>query len=259
MTATPKQHPRERPLNELLSHSMVDIYVGPENTHWILHEKLLCHRSKFFSSVFYKKSAAKNSNKVFGLPDEDDEPFRLFVGWLYSSAIPIPEKEGDLTGLLDLYLMGEKWSIAALVKDTLDAVRKFYRQTDTYPSLRRVQYIYANTDSDSPMRKLLVGSIARMLVLGEQGFPQHWDKALRKNGQLAVDIILAMQDWRVQGEDVPDPREEPMEAEIEMVKVVERHEDQQDGKARDISGDSQAGRDLENEFGNDSESTLQGP
>jgi len=255
MTSTPKSQPREKPLNELLSHSMVDLYVGSENTHWILHEKLLCYRSKFFSSIFYKKSATKNSNKVFGLPDEDDAPFRLFVGWLYSSKIAVPDKEGDLTDLLDLYLMGEKWSIAALVKDTLDAVRKFYRQTDTYPGLRRVQYIYANTDRESPMRQLLVGSIARMLVLSDSGIPQHWDKALRRNGQLAVDMIIAMQDWRVHGEDVPDPREEPTEAETEMVKGVEKLEDEQDGKARDISGDSQAGRDLESDF--DSESTLQ--
>ena len=65
--------------HRLLSRDMVDIYVGPENTHWIIHEKLLCHRSKFFRNIFYNKKGTKNS--AYGLPDDDDEPFRLFVGY----------------------------------------------------------------------------------------------------------------------------------------------------------------------------------
>ena len=81
---------------------MVDIYVGQENTKWILHEKLLCYRSKFFRNIFYSK---ENKNRQFGLPDEEDEPFRLFVGWLYSGHTPTPREEKDLTILLDLYLM----------------------------------------------------------------------------------------------------------------------------------------------------------
>ncbi|KAF2432210.1 hypothetical protein EJ08DRAFT_585962, partial [Tothia fuscella] len=234
-------------IHRLLSRSMVDIYVGPENTHWILHEKLLCARSKFFSAIFYKKSSSPSSskdsspsssssssgsgNKTFGLPDEEDEPFRLFVGWLYSSSIIPPEEEKDLGDLFDLYLMGEKWSITGLVKDVLEAVRKYYRTTETYPGLRRVQYIYANTDSESPMRKLLVSSVARMLALKES-IPAHWDKALRKNGQLAVDLIVAIQEWHIKGEDVPDPREAPLQTEKDKVKNVEKLEGEQTGVAK---------------------------
>jgi hypothetical protein len=63
---------------------MVDIYVGQENTKWILHEKLLCHRSKFFRNIFYSKENKNRSQNSYGLPEEEDAPFRLFVGWLYS-------------------------------------------------------------------------------------------------------------------------------------------------------------------------------
>jgi hypothetical protein len=216
---------------------MVDIYVGPENTHWILHEKLLCARSKFFSQIFYKKYNSKTAateNKRFGLPDEEDESFRLFVGWLYSSNIVSPDEEKDLGNLFDLYLMGEKWSISGLVKDVLEAVRKYYRTTETYPGLRRVQYIYANTDQESPMRKLLVSSVARMLALKES-IPPHWDKALRKNGQLAVDLIKAIQEWHINSDEVPDPREAPLQAEKDKVKNVEKMESMQEGVARDTS------------------------
>lgn len=38
--------------------------------------------------------------------------------------------------------------------------------------------------------------------------PEHWEKALRRNGQLAVDIILCVQKWHFEPESVPDAREE---------------------------------------------------
>lgn len=199
MAESPKA---EKQLHELLSHSLVDLYVGPENTHWILHEKLLCARSRFFQRIFYSKGSSTSS---YGLPDDDDEPFAAFVSWLYSGYVKPPGEEKDLTVLFDLYLMGEKWQAPQLVRAVLAAVRNFYATTDSYPRLRRVQYIYANTDEDSAMRRLLVHSVARMMALNES-IPTHWDKALRKNGQLAVDLIKSIQSWRIDPQRVPDMR-----------------------------------------------------
>lgn len=188
---------------------MVDIYVGEENTHWILHEKLLCHHSPFFRKIFYAKGSTTQS---FGLPEDDDNAFKTFVGWLYSSSLPVPREESDLGVLFELYLMAEKFQIPHLIADVLQVVREWYKFSDSYPGLRRVQYIYANTENGSPMRHMLVHSIARMMVL-EKGMPAHWDKALRKNGQLAVDVICAIQDWRLDEEVVPDARDDPAEGE----------------------------------------------
>lgn len=195
---------------------MVDIYVGDENTHWILHEKLLCHHSPFFRKIFYAKGSTTQS---FGLPDDDDNAFKTFVGWLYSSSLPVPREESDLGVLFDLYLMAEKFQIPNLIADVLQVVREWYKFSDSYPGLRRVQYIYANTENGSPMRHMLVHSIARMMVL-EKGLPAHWDKALRKNGQLAVDVICAIQDWRLDEEVVPDARDDPAEGE-DLIDVEE--------------------------------------
>lgn len=220
---------QEKPLNELLSRSMVDIYVGPENTHWILHEKLLCHHSPFFRKIFYSKSSTSSRTQSFGLPDEEDTPFKTFVGWLYSSSLPVPREEADLGTCFDLYLMAEKFEIPALISDVLQVVREWYKYSDTYPGLRRVQYIYANTEEGSPMRHMLVHAVARMMVT-EKGMPAHWDKALRKNGQLAVDIIRAIQDWRLDESMVPDAREEPAEAEdlIDVEQETQRLDDEAD-------------------------------
>jgi len=213
---------QDKPLHELLSRSMVDIYVGPENTHWILHEKLLCHHSPYFRKIFYKKGSTITSH---GLPEEEDLPFKTFVGWLYSASLPVPREEADLGVLFDLYLMAEKFQTPALIADVLQVVREWYKYSDTYPGLRRVQYIYANTEDGSPMRHMLIHSVARMMVL-ENGMKPHWDKALRKNGQLAVDIILAIQEWKLDEEVVPDAREEPELGE-ELIDVEGELQEQQ--------------------------------
>jgi len=208
---------RPKQLHELLSRSVVDIYVGPKNTQWTLHEKLLCYHSPFFRKIFYAKGSKVTT---YGLPDEEDVTFKALVGWLYSSHLPIPNNEDDLGLHFDLYLLAEKLQIPALIQDILLQVREYYRDTDSYPSLRRVQYIYANTEDGSPMRHMLVHSVARMLVLDKE-IAKHWDKALRKNGQLAVDIIRSIQEWDVPGEYVPDARDEPADAEELMEEEVQ--------------------------------------
>ena len=192
----------------LLTSSMVDIYVGPESTHWPLHERLLCYHSPFFASIFHDKKANSRpgQNKSHGLPDEDDLPFEVLVGWLYSRSIQPPKEEKDIGPLLDLYLLADKFEMEKLASDVVDAVREFYHSTSTYPGLRRVQYIYSNTSEDNMMREMMVSSIARYLTLGD-AIPKHWANALRKNGQLAVDIIRAIQEWHLESRSVPDVRD----------------------------------------------------
>lgn len=235
--------PQDKPLNELLSRSMVDIYTGPENTHWVLHEKLLCYHSPFLRNIFYKEKS-----KSYGLPEEEDITFKTLVGWLYSSGtLPIPREENDLGLQFDLYLLSEKLQIPTLQADILQIVREWYRDTDTYPGLRRVQYIYANTEEGSPMRTFMVNAIARMMVVGTD-IPKHWDKALRKNGQLAVDILRAIQDWRVEPDSVPDVREDPAGAEELMDEEIEQQvglEEEQEVEGGEAEEEQQEGEEVE--------------
>jgi hypothetical protein len=232
--------------HSLLSRDMVDIYVGQENTHWILHEKLLCHRSKFFRNIFYNKKGTKNS--AYGLPDDDDEPFRLFVGWLYADSLPQPKEEKELATLFDLYLMAEKWEIKKLIIDVLETVRKWYHDSDTWPGLRRVQYVYANTEMDSPMRQLLVSCVARMLIVGDN-MPSHWENALRKNGQLAVDIIMCVQKWHIQPESVPDTRHSSMASIVDEAEINKelREGNGANGGLSSLSIDDHDGQETEEE------------
>lgn len=154
--------------------------------------------------------------------------------------------------MFDLYLMGEKWESKRLKIDVLEAVRRWYHDTDTWPSLRRVQYIYANTEVDSPMRQLLVSCVARMLVLGED-MPGHWERALRRNGQLAVDIILCVQKWHFEPENIPDAREEsvvPLYDDVEQTKEIKQEEN--DGQDQQMTnGTDHQEEDMPDDGGDD--------
>ncbi|KAL9576138.1 MAG: hypothetical protein Q9212_007351, partial [Teloschistes hypoglaucus] len=209
MSSEPSQNgdsPAQKPLHELLSSTLVDIYVGEENSHYPLHEKLLCHHSPYFTSIFHNSANKASRTKEYGLPELDDNVFALFVGWLYSRAIRSPEEEKDIGPLLDLYFLATKLDIAALETEIVELVRAFYHANETYPGLRRVQYVYANTEADNVMREMMVGSVARFLTLSDS-IPEHWAKALKKNGQLSVDIIRSIQQWHLEARQVPDARD----------------------------------------------------
>ncbi|EXJ93597.1 hypothetical protein A1O1_01989 [Capronia coronata CBS 617.96] len=201
---------KEKKLHELLTSSLVDIYVGSDSTRWTIHERLLCYHSPFFASIFYAddKNEEKKSrgNKSYGLPDEDDSPFELLVGWLYSQSIREPKSEKDVGPLLELYTLTQRLQIQKLGLDIVGLVRDWYHKTSTYPGLRRVQYIYAETDEDNEMREMMVSSVARQLTTSDK-IPSHWASALQRNGQLAVDIIRAIQQWHIEERSIPDARD----------------------------------------------------
>jgi len=201
----------------LLTSKMVDIYVGPESAHWPIHERLLCYHSPFFSSIFYddeKKDYGERrpsrGNKSYGLPEEEEYTFELLVGWLYSRSLKTPKVEKDIAPLLDLYLLSEKLEMKKLSLDIVDAVREYYHTSNTYPGLRRLQYVYAETDEDNEMREMMVSSVARQLATGDK-IPMHWAKALQRNGQLALDIIRAIQQWHLEERSIPDVRDGSIE------------------------------------------------
>ena len=137
------------------------------------------------------------------------------MGWLYSRTVKPAVIEKDIGPLLDLYLLSEQLEIERLGHDVVEAVRHYYHTEETYPGLRRVQYVYKNTDEDNEMREMMVGSVARYLTLSDK-IPAHWENALKNNGQLSVDIIRAIQHWHLEGQSLPDPRDLSQERGREM-------------------------------------------
>lgn len=149
------------------------------------------------------------SHKTIDLPEEDETAFSLFVPWLYSSRIQPADTESDIGPLLELSLLSSTLKCSNLQSQVLEEIRSFYDRTDTFPGLRRVQYVYEYTCQESPLRALIIGSVARYLVLRQEGIPEHWTKALQRDGRLAVDLLLEIQRWRLDAAEIPDVRRDP--------------------------------------------------
>ena len=171
-----------------------------------MHEKLLCYHSPVLRRHFYAKNTR---NTTYGLDDEEPETFDALLGFLYTGALPPATDERAVGPLLELYLLAERLEMARLAEACVEAVRDYFHRQGTYPSLRRVQYVYEHTEADNPMREMMVGSVARYLTLGD-GIPKHWAAALGRNGPLAVDIIRSIQGWHFESRSVPDVREKVM-------------------------------------------------
>ncbi len=140
------------------------------------------------------------------MSEEDDSTFELVVGWLYSKALRAPKTEAEIAPLLDVYLLAEKLEMKKLSAEVVDVVRDWYYASGTYPGMRRVQYIYSETNEDNEMREMMVSAVARQLTTADK-IPEHWAKALQRNGQLAVDIIRAIQQWHLEERSIPDTRD----------------------------------------------------
>lgn len=227
----------------LLTSNLAIIRVGSDKRSYTLHKDLLCARSTYLADKLSgqpSKSAhdsaqasddenedddeddanadADKGSNTLTLPETDEQAFDLFVRWLYSSSLPRPDSEDAIGPLLDAYFLSQHLHLPALTATVLEHIRSWYAETDTFPALRRVQYVYENTPLQDPLRALVLGSVARYLVItlpAQSGgkfvgrFPDHWDTALRRDGTLAVDLLLEVQRWRVSGEAVPDVRLEP--------------------------------------------------
>jgi hypothetical protein len=93
------------------------------------------------------------------------------------------------------------------------------------------------------MRELMISCAARMFVLGE-GLPPHWERAMRRDGaQLAVDILLSMQKWKIDESVVPDarkppqvpiPQEDELRHEIKMEIKADNNADSNDSSMSDV-------------------------
>lgn len=162
--------------------------------------------------------------------------WRTFWALRWLALLPharLPAEEKAIGPLLDLYFLAENLQVTRLSVDVVEAVRTFYHDNGAYPGLRRVQYVYANTEDDNPMREMMVGSVARFLALADT-IPAHWERALKKNGQLAVDIIRSIQEWHLEDQTVPDARDASLErgrarnavgfSEVEELKDVKEEE-----------------------------------
>lgn len=252
----------------MLDSTSVDVFVGEEKTRWALPKKLLCHHSPVFAKAFESGdhedasddgSVTPSQNnqgkrKSYNLLDEENATFQLLIAYFYARTFPPATSEQGVGPLLDLYLLALRLEIDSLSIAVVDAVREWYHKSSTYPGLRRVQYIYANTDEDNEMREMMVSSVARLLTTTDT-IPLHWAKALQRNGQFAVDIIRAIQLWHLEERSIPDVRDSSIGRDRKMKGGFSAVERQEDSVETEASGMYDSAIGLESQDGDAGEHT----
>ena len=155
----------------LLSGPLLEVYVGPNERHWALHQNLLCHHSRFFDENFRVNGDRKRivDGKLL-LPDEDAEAFELLVKWLYQGRIEDVSKmpkEGrwDYAYTCQkLYMLSNTIGLVELANLAIDQFRKGCYDTGLVPGAEEMSPIYHKTAAGSPFRKLVSKIAARQIM-----------------------------------------------------------------------------------------------
>jgi hypothetical protein len=141
---------------------MASIYVGPKRKKFLVHKKLICEASDFFSKAFTGGFQESQGDSMH-LPDDDPNAFALFIDWIYRSKIPTMKPEDQATAyrvaitLYNLYIFAGKLCLDDLANATMDEIQKLVDSywypfgLDQHSAL--ISKVYTETPSDSPLRK----------------------------------------------------------------------------------------------------------
>ena len=149
-------------LESCLVGDMIKVYVGRKSKRYAVHKTLLTKHKWFREKIFYRYSDL--SRDSINLCEEDPQVFELLITWLYGRKLKkisttdedLAKKEAAL--YINAYLSACEWAIYDLQNALMDRLR--VRQTCEYGYFpqQAIKYIYANTESDSPLRSYIVDS-----------------------------------------------------------------------------------------------------
>ena len=143
---------------------MVLLVVGREKTEISVHENVLFEASPVFRTAFTSRFKESSERSIY-LPDDDAALMDLLVQCLY-------EPESRLNGIdtpmasVHLYVLADKYDVVKVknmickhVLSSLDHERSLLARGEKFticPKFSAVEFIYENTTSSAPMRRLLV-------------------------------------------------------------------------------------------------------
>ena len=138
------------------------VYVGPKAKRYSVHEALLSRYEWFRKQILDASNVASPGSIT--LRAEDPKVFELLISWLYGRKLKNISNTGgvlaeeEATLYITAYLRACEWAIYDLQNALMDRlrVRQICEYGDFPPNV--IQYIYANTGSDSPLRLYAVDS-----------------------------------------------------------------------------------------------------
>jgi hypothetical protein len=140
----------------------VTIYVGPKRKKFLVHKKLICDRSEYFSKAF-KGGFQETEKGVMYLPEDDIEAFDSFVNFIYRNTLPKFVKDEDpptedaideygCEKLAPLFYLAEKYCMNELANKVMDAIQDHGLKYEVMPGEADMRTFYENTRHKSKLR-----------------------------------------------------------------------------------------------------------
>ncbi|PSN71298.1 hypothetical protein BS50DRAFT_570687, partial [Corynespora cassiicola Philippines] len=183
---------------ELLSGSMLDIYVGPSRRRWALHRNLLFHHSEALESELYGDHGKPLDS--LELPDHDPEGFELLVKWLYQGKLDDVSDMADANQKYDyavscykLYMLCDRFDMPQLKNVAMDQYRKGLNEAELVPDASEIDEIYRKSPEGSPFRRLMTQIAARQIMdPGSDRNIETYRQCFTDNPDFAVDLVNAI-------------------------------------------------------------------
>jgi hypothetical protein len=181
---------------------LLDIYIGPEQRRWSLHERLLCYHSSFFDEGFTLNGEHKRiKDGELYMPDQDPAAFELLIKWLYQGKIedvswkPKDVKWDYAFTCQKLYLLSEVIGLTELKNRAIDEFRKGCNEARLVPGGEEMEPIYAKTAAGSPFRKLVSKIAARQIMDPDTRRDANiYRSCFEAHPDFAVDVINEIRD-----------------------------------------------------------------
>ncbi|PIB00115.1 hypothetical protein CB0940_03157 [Cercospora beticola] len=190
----------ERLRERLLSGDTVNIYVGRQRKHWILHQNLLIHHSSFCELEFHSHETAPRKDNKLELPEDDPIGFELLVKWLYqgtledSSRLDSDEaKYEHAVACHKLWLLCDRFEMVKLKNLAMDQYRRCLNESQLVPDADEINDIYRTSPVGSPFRSLMVKIAARQIMDPEvERDAEAYRQCFESNPDFAIEMVTAI-------------------------------------------------------------------
>jgi len=144
---------------------MVTFLIGKNEEKFFVHKTFVCHYSPVLRAAF-NSTFLESQTQTYGLDNISREAFQFFAEWLYMQKIDVvqlreeydraPENKAEQGkeefALHELWVFGDKFSIPALQNLAMKAINDISNKWNMI-STEYMQYVWANTQVDSPLRR----------------------------------------------------------------------------------------------------------
>ncbi|KAF2431246.1 hypothetical protein EJ08DRAFT_733477 [Tothia fuscella] len=144
--------------------NFITVHVGgssshPETKQSTVHEAPIRKQSPFFEAAL-SRNWKEAGERVVRLPYQDVKAFQLYVNWIYTHRIVVPELKPNRSTptfmlIFRAYVLSDMLQDADCKDAILHACVDFSKLTGSVP-IACTKFVYENTGRDAPVRRLLV-------------------------------------------------------------------------------------------------------